>query len=193
METLIFVTHNENKIKEIKAQLADAYHLRGLTELGVHEEIPETTGSIEGNALQKAQYFWDRFRQSCFADDSGLEVEALSGEPGVDSAHYAGTRDSNENINLLLTNLANHAHTHAQFRTVIALILDGEKYFFEGIIKGNICREKRGEGGFGYDPIFIPEGYQQTFAEMDLAEKNKMSHRARAVAKLIDFLEKKQQ
>lgn len=191
MKNLIFATHNQNKIKEIQAQLVDAYHLIGLTELGVHEEIPETTGTFDGNALQKAQYFWERFGQSCFADDSGLEVEALGGEPGVDSAHYAGTRDSNENINLLLKNLANHTNTHAQFRTVIALILDGENFFFEGIIKGTICRERRGEGGFGYDPIFIPEGYTQTFAEMDLVEKNKISHRARAVAKLIDFLSNK--
>lgn len=188
MKNLIFATHNQNKIKEIQAQLIDAYRVIGLTELGVDEDIPETTGTFDGNALQKAQYFWEKFGQSCFADDSGLEVEALGGEPGVDSAHYSDTRDSNANIQLLLKNLENHTNTKAQFRTVIALILEGEKYFFEGIVKGIICREQRGQGGFGYDPIFIPEGYTQTFAEMELTEKNKISHRARAVAQLIDFL-----
>jgi XTP/dITP diphosphohydrolase len=188
MKKLIFATHNTHKIKEIQNYLEGKYQIIGLTELGVHEEIPETTGTFNGNALQKAQYFWDRFGQSCFADDSGLEVEALGGEPGVDSAYYSGSRDSIENNRLIWRKLESQENTKAQFRTVIALILDGQKYFFEGIIEGNIIREQRGNGGFGYDPIFIPNGYTQTFAEMEVAEKNKLSARTRAVQKLIEFL-----
>jgi XTP/dITP diphosphohydrolase len=191
MEKLIFATHNGNKIREIQKYLEGKYRIVGLTELGVHEEIPETTGTFRGNALQKAQYFWDRFQQSCFAEDSGLEVEALGGEPGVDSAHYAGSRDSNENINLLLLRLGNQTNTNAQFRSVIALILNGEKYFFEGIVKGNISKERRGTSGFGYDPIFIPEGHSCTFAEMSLEEKNSINHRTKSVQQLIEFLSQK--
>ena len=188
MKNLIFATHNEHKIKEIQKYLEGNYQIIGLTELGVYEEIPETTGTFQGNALQKAQYFWERFHQSCFAEDSGLEVEALEGEPGVDSAHYSGSRDSKENIKLLLERLKNKTNMTAQFRSVIALILEGKTYFFEGIVKGRIHQEARGSYGFGYDPIFIPEGYSHTFAEMSLEEKNKINHRTKSVQQLIDFL-----
>jgi XTP/dITP diphosphohydrolase len=189
MKEIVFATHNSNKIKEIQAQLIDSYKLIGLTELGLHEDIPETAATFEGNALLKAQYVWDKFGISCFADDSGLEVEALGGEPGVYSARYAGLQKIDDNnIALLLKNLANITNLNAQFHTTIALVLNGESHYFEGIIKGEIVRERRGANGFGYDPIFIPKGYDRTFAEMDLVEKNKISHRARAVAKLIEFL-----
>jgi len=189
MKEIVFATHNGNKIKEIQAQLIDNYKLIGLTELGLHEDIPETADTFAGNALLKAQYVWDKFGLSCFADDSGLEVEALGGEPGIYSARYAGLqKNDDDNITLLLKNLGNTTNLNAQFHTTVALVLGGQAYYFEGIIKGTILREKRGSNGFGYDPVFVPEGYDHTFAEMDLAEKNKISHRARAVAKLIEFL-----
>lgn len=189
MKEIVFATHNNHKITEIQAQLIDSYKLIGLTELGLHEDIPETADTFAGNALLKAQYVWDKTGISCFADDSGLEVEAIGGEPGVYSAHYAGHQRSDEdNIALLLKNLANLPNLNAQFHTTIALVLGGQVHYFEGVIKGKIVREKRGSNGFGYDPIFVPEGYNRTFAEMDLAEKNKISHRAKAVAKLIEFL-----
>jgi len=192
MKEIVFATHNANKIKEIQAQLIGSYKLIGLTELGLHEDIPETADTFEGNALLKAQYVWEKCGISCFADDSGLEVEALGGEPGVYSARYAGLKkNDNDNIDLLLKNLEGISNLNAQFHTVITLILNGEVYHFEGIIKGKITREKRGNHGFGYDPIFIPDGYDQTFAEMPLSEKNKISHRARAVMKLTEFLNHK--
>ncbi|TAH22447.1 MAG: non-canonical purine NTP diphosphatase [Cytophagales bacterium] len=189
MKELVFATHNANKIKEIQNQLIDSYKLIGLTDIGLHEDIPETADTFEGNALLKARYVWEKCGISCFADDSGLAVEALGGEPGVYSARYAGLqKNDNDNIALLLKNLENISNLNAQFHTVITLMLNGEVHHFEGIIKGKIIREKRGNHGFGYDPIFIPNGYDQTFAEMPLSEKNKISHRARAVMKLIDFL-----
>ncbi|GAB4200080.1 MAG: non-canonical purine NTP diphosphatase [Thermoflexibacter sp.] len=189
MKNLVFATHNQNKIKEIQAKLADRYALISLSDLGMTEEIPETADTFEGNALLKAQYIWNKFGMSCFADDSGLEVEALGGAPGVHSARYAGLQKSDkDNIDLLLENLKNHTDTSAQFHTCIALILEGQVYYFHGIIRGRLIRERKGTNGFGYDPIFIPEGYDRTFAEMTLAEKNAISHRAKAVAKLVDFL-----
>jgi XTP/dITP diphosphohydrolase len=189
MQEIVFATHNQNKIKEIQAQLIESYKLIGLTALGIHEDIPETADTFEGNALLKAQYVWENCKLSCFADDSGLEVEALGGAPGVYSARYAGLQKSdNDNINLLLQNLGDSPNLNAQFHTVIALILNGEAHYFEGIIKGKITKERRGNNGFGYDPIFIPDGYDCTFAEMNLAEKNTISHRAQAVRKLIHFL-----
>lgn len=189
MKEIVFATHNTNKIREIQAQLIGSYKLIGLTDIGLHEDIPETAITFEGNALLKAQHVWEKFGISCFADDSGLAVEALGGAPGVYSARYAGLqKNDSDNINLLLKNLENTSNLNAQFHTVIALLLNGEVHYFEGIIRGKISREKRGNYGFGYDPIFIPDGYSQTFAEMPLSEKNKISHRARAVMKLIEFL-----
>ncbi|MCU0390626.1 MAG: non-canonical purine NTP diphosphatase [Thermoflexibacter sp.] len=190
MKKLVFATHNYNKIKEIQAKIQDKYQIVSLTDLAVEEDIPETADTFEGNALIKAQYVWDNFQISCFADDSGLEVDCLGGEPGVYSARYAGLQKNNQdNIHLLLKNLEGQIDTNAQFHTCIALILDGQVYFFHGIIRGKLIREQRGDKGFGYDPIFIPNGYDRTFAEMDLAEKNLISHRAIAVSKLITFLE----
>jgi XTP/dITP diphosphohydrolase len=189
MKEIVFATHNPNKIKEIQAQLFDSYKLIGLTEIGIDEDIPETADTFEGNALLKARYVWEKFNFSCFADDSGLEVEALGGAPGIYSARYAGLqKSSQDNLDLLLKNLEAHLNKNAQFHTVITLILKGEIHHFEGIIKGKIIKEPRGTKGFGYDPIFVPDGYTSTFAEMELAEKNKISHRAQAVNKLIHFL-----
>jgi XTP/dITP diphosphohydrolase len=189
MKNLVFATHNQNKVKEIQAKLTDRYTLISLSDLDIAEEIPETSDTFEGNALLKAQYIWNKFGMSCFADDSGLEVDALGGAPGVHSARHAGLQKSDkDNIELLLENLKTHTDTSAQFHTCIALILEGQVYYFHGIIRGKLIRERKGTNGFGYDPIFIPEGYDRTFAEMTLAEKNAISHRAKAVAKLVDFL-----
>jgi XTP/dITP diphosphohydrolase len=186
---LVFASHNKNKIKEISELIPASIYLKGLSDIGCNEEIPETADTIEGNAVLKAKFVCDNYHLNCFADDSGLEVEALRGEPGVYSARYAGEPKNDENnIQKLLKNLKAFDNRNAQFKTVIALIMDGKEQLFEGIIKGKISSEKRGKNGFGYDPIFIPDGYDKTFAEMDLSEKNKISHRAIAVKKLIEFL-----
>lgn len=188
MKALCFATRNQHKIQEISTQLGDNFKIISLDVLGCQEELPETTGTIEGNSKQKAQYIWENYQTDCFADDSGLEVEALHGAPGVDSAHYAGTRDFQANIDLLLKNLAGQSNRNAQFKTVITLVRSGLYHQFTGIVKGQILQTTQGTEGFGYDPIFRPEGYSQTFAEMTLAEKNKISHRALALKQLIDFL-----
>jgi XTP/dITP diphosphohydrolase len=189
---LVFATHNQNKIKEIKALLPHSMQLLSLKELGIHEDIPETADNLEANAMEKAQYVYTRYRMSCFADDSGLEVDALGGAPGVFSARYAGPacsyKDNNEKLLRKLQGIANRG---AAFRTIIALILDGEKYIFEGKVRGQITREIRGKEGFGYDPLFIPDTCTQSYAEMPREEKNRISHRAKAFKQLIDFLEKK--
>jgi XTP/dITP diphosphohydrolase len=186
---LCMATNNAHKIEEIKPLVPDTVHLVNLGEVGCREELPETGNTLEANSRQKAQYVWDHFGVSCFADDSGLEVEALRGEPGADSAHYAGPqRDARANMELLLRKLEGEENRRAQFRTCITLILDGETYQFEGVVRGAILGAPRGTGGFGYDPLFVPDGYARTFAEMDLAEKNRVSHRARAVERLIRFL-----
>jgi len=187
---LCFATRNPNKIKEIKAKLGDAFEIVNLDDIQCQEELPETTGTIEGNSAQKAQFVWEHYKVNCFADDSGLEVAALAGAPGVDSAMYAGVHgDSEANIKLLLKNLQAVNHREAQFKTVITLVIDGKTHQFEGIIEGTILEEKKGEEGFGYDPVFLPKGYQQTFAEMPLEEKNRISHRSKATEKLIQFLQ----
>lgn len=187
---LCFATRNSNKIREIKQELGDTFEILSLDDVNCHEEIPETTGTIEGNSKQKALYVWEKYQINCFADDSGLEVDALNGEPGVDSAHYSGSRDFDANIDLLLKNLAGVDNRQASFKTVITLITAGKVQQFTGTIKGNILKERRGEEGFGYDPVFLPNAYDQTFAEMSLDEKNKISHRAQALRKLIDFLKR---
>ena len=187
---LCFATTNAHKLEEIQAILGDNFELISLAETGCKEELPETGSTLEANSLQKAQYLYDHYQVNCFADDSGLEVHALGGEPGVDSAHYAGPQRSHgDNINLLLKNLAGIDDRSAQFRTVITLIQNGEITQFEGSIKGQIISDLRGTEGFGYDPVFVPEGYETTFAEMPLAEKGKISHRASAFRKLVAFLE----
>ena len=186
---LCFATNNAHKLEEIQAILGNSFELISLKETGCKEELPETGNTLEANSLQKAQYLYDHYQVNCFADDSGLEVQALGGEPGVDSAHYAGPQRSHaDNVNLLLKNLADKTNRSAQFRTVITLIQNGEINQFEGSIKGQIIGELRGTQGFGYDPIFVPDGDTATFAEMSLTEKGKISHRAKAFEKLVEFL-----
>jgi len=186
---LVFATNNLHKLKEIQHILGDRIELLSLRDIGCSEDIPETAPTLEGNALQKAMYVFDKYGYNCFADDTGLEIEALNGEPGVYSARYAGeAKDAQANMNKVLAKLENEANRKACFKTVIAVVIDGEQTLLNGEVQGEILREKRGAEGFGYDPIFQPEGYQLSFAEMDLNEKNKISHRARAVQKLIAFL-----
>lgn len=190
---IVFATHNAHKVSEVQAVLGSEYQLVTATEAGISEEIPETQPTIEGNALQKARYVYEHTGLNCFADDTGLEVEALNGAPGVYSARYAGEHVSYaDNNKLLLKNLAGCQNRKARFRTVIALILDGKEHLFEGRVEGTIATEPHGEGGFGYDPLFIPEGSQLTFAEMSPEAKNGISHRGRAVAKLVAFLHGKE-
>ena len=186
---LCFATNNAHKLEEIQAILGDSFELISLKETGCKEELPETGDTLEANSLQKAQYLYDHYQVNCFADDSGLEVHSLDGEPGVDSAHYAGPQRSHaDNVNLLLKNLGDKTNRSAQFRTVITLIQNGKITQFQGNIDGQIISKLRGSEGFGYDPVFVPEGYDKTFAEMSLAEKGEISHRAKAFEKLVTFL-----
>jgi len=188
---LIFATHNEHKVIEINHLLGTRFKLSTLDNAGIQENIPEDQETLQGNALQKAWYIYNKTGMNCFADDTGLEVEALNNEPGVFSARYAGNdKDDDKNIKLLLKNLSGIKDRIARFRTVIALIIKGEEWLFEGKVEGHILKEKRGNEGFGYDPVFMPEGYNQSFAEMKLSEKNKISHRARAFEKLGSHLKK---
>ena len=186
---ICFATNNENKLREIKNKLGEAYEIISLSDLGHTEELPETHNTLEGNSLEKAQFIHEKYQVNCFADDTGLLVEALNGEPGVNSARYAGpAKSSEDNIHLLLGKLEGHQNRKAKFITVITLIFDGKTHQFSGEIEGVITKERSGTNGFGYDPIFIPNGWQNTFAELDLEEKNKISHRSIAVEKLVDFL-----
>lgn len=187
--TLVFASNNEHKIKEIKSLLGDSFRLLSLHDINIPEDIPEEEPLIEGNALAKARYVYNASGLNVFADDTGLEIAALDGLPGVHSARFAGEdKDSSENIKKVLYMLGTNENREARFRTVIALILDKKEYLFEGIVNGKIISEKRGTMGFGYDPVFVPEGNQLTFAEMNLAEKNTVSHRAKAFNKLKEFL-----
>ncbi|MBP7151775.1 MAG: non-canonical purine NTP diphosphatase [Paludibacteraceae bacterium] len=189
MEKLVFATNNLHKLQEVRAILDGKVNIRSLSEIGCFDEIPETADTLEGNALMKAKYVYDRFQLDCFADDTGLEIEALGGEPGVFSARYAGLeQDSYKNRMKVLRLMKQQTNRKARFRTVIALILQGEEYFFEGKISGVIAHEPRGEGGFGYDSIFVPDGYEKTFAELSAEQKNQISHRAIAVKKFADFI-----
>lgn len=186
---LIFASHNEHKAKEIQSLLPSGIELLTLADLQLTEEIPETAETLEGNALLKASYVHERFGMNCFADDTGLEVHALNGAPGVFSARYAGKdKDSEANMALLLKILSNATDRRARFRTSIALIWNGKQHFFDGVVNGQIAKDRAGSDGFGYDPIFIPENSTRTFAEMTLSEKNNQSHRARALEKMIAFL-----
>lgn len=190
---LVFATNNKHKLSEIRAILGEQVEILSLEDINCHADIPETADTLEGNALQKAQYVVNHYGMSCFADDTGLEVETLNGEPGIFSARYAGEgHDSEANMDKLLKNLGQNNNRKAQFRTVIALLeVKGGKvqqHLFEGIVKGEIIRQRRGGAGFGYDPIFQPEGYTQTFAEMGNDAKNNISHRARAVKKLAEYV-----
>lgn len=192
MKTLVFATNNLHKLEEVRDILGGSFRIASLKEIECTDDIPETADTLEGNALQKARYVKDKFGYDCFADDTGLEVEALGGAPGVFSARYAGPgHDSEANMRKLLKELEGKTNRQAQFRTVVALLLEGREYTFEGIVRGTILTERRGTAGFGYDPVFVPEGYAETFAEMGSEEKNRISHRARAVQKLADFLHKR--
>lgn len=186
---LVFATNNKNKIKEIKNLLPDSLVILSLEDINCHEEIPETADTIAGNALQKAAYVFDNYGYNCFADDTGLEIKSLNGEPGIYSARYAGEQKSAEdNMQKVLKNLEGKTDRSAQFKTVIALIIDGKETLLEGVAIGEMTTKKSGFEGFGYDPIFKPEGFDITFSEMSLAEKNKISHRGKATQKLIQHL-----
>lgn len=186
---LVVATNNAHKLEEISAILGNEMELLSLKDIHCNADIPETADTLEGNARQKAMYIHENYGMDCFADDTGLEVEALNGAPGVFSARYAGDgHDSEANMQKLLKELEGKENRKAQFRTAICLIMEGKEYLFEGIVKGYIIEEKRGGSGFGYDPIFVPEGYNQTFAELGNDVKNTISHRARAVEKLCTFL-----
>lgn len=188
---LVFATHNLNKLKEIKSLLPENFEVVSLADLNCHEDIAETEDTIEGNALLKANYIKDNYGYDCFADDSGLVIDALNGEPGVFSARYAGEpKNDQANINKVLRKLSGHENTKANFKTVIAYVTGKERQLFTGVCHGNIIKTQRGENGFGYDPIFIPETENKTFAEMTMEEKNKFSHRKKAFAKFLDHLKK---
>ena len=186
---LCFATNNKHKLKEIQALLGDQFELVTLQDIGCDTDIPEPFDTISENSLGKARYIYDHYRIDCFADDTGLIVDALNGEPGVRSARYAGEqRSSQDNIDLLLKKLSSHENRHARFLTVITLVANGAYHQFEGSVDGEIIVDQRGTNGFGYDPVFVPDGLEQTFAEMTLEEKSNLSHRARAFAKLVHFL-----
>lgn len=190
MKQLVMATANPNKIIEIKNKIGEAFNFLSLKDIGCMEDIPETSDTIEGNALQKARYVFEKYHYNCFSEDTGLEIESLNGAPGVITARYAGEDKNPEaNINKVLSEMHDKSDRRARFKTVIALLLDGEEYLFEGIINGEITTERRGNDGFGYDPIFKPEGHDKTFAEMTISDKNVMSHRALAVEKLKVFLD----
>ena len=191
---LVFASNNKNKIQEIQALVPNTFQILSLEEIGCTEDIPETADTIEGNAILKANYITEKYGYDCFADDTGLEVEALNGAPGVYSARYAGEqKDANDNMDKLLSELEDKSNRKANFKTVIALNLKGKQNLFTGIINGNIIEEKIGTNGFGYDPIFVAEGYEKTFAELSMEEKSTISHRGIAVKKLILFLQKQNQ
>lgn len=186
---ICFATNNHHKLEEVMVVLGNAFQLLTLEEIGCRGELPETSGTIPGNAMQKARFVWDRYHMPCFADDSGLEVDALQGRPGVDSAHYAGPqRDHQANMDLVLREMSDVTNRGAQFRSVIALRLPDGEWTFEGIVRGRILEKRKGTGGFGYDPLFLPDGFDRTLAEMTMEEKNQISHRGLAVRKLAVFL-----
>ena len=190
MNKICFVTGNKNKLREVQ-KLLFSYHLLSLDDLNFTDEILETEDTIEGNALLKADHIFKKFEINCFSDDTGLFIDSLDGQPGVKSARFAGdSSNSEDNIRLVLEKLIGEENRDAIFRTVICLIINGEIYYFHGEVNGVITKEKTGDKGFGYDPIFIPEGFNKTFSEFTLEEKNKLSHRAIAVSKLVKFLNK---
>lgn len=189
---LVFATNNKHKLEEVRAIVGDRVEILSLNDIDCHDDIPETADTLQGNALIKARYIHEKYNVDCFADDTGLEVEALDGAPGVYSARYAGEEcDSQANMHKLLENLTGENNRKAQFRTVIALIIKGEEKLFNGIVKGEISREKMGNSGFGYDPIFIPEGFSQSFAQMSSEMKNSISHRYRATEQLSNYLKER--
>jgi XTP/dITP diphosphohydrolase len=189
MNTIVFATNNIHKLNEVKNIINGKLNIVSLSEINCNDDIPETADTLEENALLKARYVKEKYGYDCFADDTGLEVEALNGEPGVFSARYAGeAHDANANMIKLLSNLKGESNRNAQFRSVFALVIDDKEFLFDGVIKGKIIDEQRGNNGFGYDPVFIPEGYSNTFAELSTGIKNKISHRAIATEKLASWL-----
>jgi XTP/dITP diphosphohydrolase len=186
-QKIVFATNNAHKLEEVAAILGDGFEVLSLREIGCDTDIPETSDTFAGNAMQKASFVKEHYGYDCFADDSGLEVDILDGAPGVYSARYSGG-GSEANMDKLLLNLTGKSERSAQFRTVVALLIGKESHLFEGIVRGTIIEERRGEGGFGYDPIFVPEGYEQTFAELGSDVKNSISHRAKAVKQLAEYL-----
>lgn len=185
---LVFATHNQNKADEVQAKITDKFTVISLDQINCHEDIVEDGDTLEANASIKSNYVYKNYNKNCFGDDTGLEIEALNNEPGVYSARYAGGRDSEKNIDLVLEKLKGAENRKARFRTVISLIIDGEEKLFEGIVNGTITEERAGSQGFGYDPIFKPDGFETTFAQMSIDEKNKISHRGRAMEKLLQYL-----
>lgn len=191
MNTIIFATNNQHKVEEVRAVLGKSFNIITLKEAGIDIDIPEPHDTLEANATEKSKTIFNLTNKNCFSEDTGLEVVSLNGEPGVKSARYAGeARSFDDNIDKLLTNLKPFENKTARFRTVISLMQDGAEHFFEGICPGKIIGERRGNNGFGYDPVFVPDGSDLTFAEMDIAGKNKFSHRKKAMEKLINFLSK---
>ena len=189
---LVFATNNKHKLQEVRDIIGSGVEILSLSDINCNDDIPETADTLDGNALIKARYIYEKYNVNCFADDTGLEVDALDGAPGVYSARYAGDgHDSEANMKKLLENLTGKNNRNAQFRTVIALIIDGEEKLFNGIVKGTITEEKMGDSGFGYDPIFIPEGFSESFAQMSSEQKNSISHRYRATKQLSDYLKEK--
>ncbi len=189
MKKIVFATANVHKLKEVREMLGDGFKIVSLTDIDFHEDIPETGDTLEENASIKSHYILDRYNIDCFADDTGLEVDALGGAPGVYSARYAGENATyDDNVNKLLSELNGVTQREARFRTVISLLLDGKEYFFDGSVEGHIIDHKLGSGGFGYDPVFIPDGFDKTFSEMAPETKNAISHRGRAIRRLADFL-----
>ena len=185
---LVFASNNQHKVDEVQAMIGSNIILKSLNDIGCHDEIPETGDTFAENAGQKSRYVYSQYQLDCFADDSGLEIDALSGDPGVNSAHYSGSRNFEDNMSLVLERLTGKTDRKARFKTVISLIIGGKEHLFEGRIEGIISQQRSGSKGFGYDPIFVPEGYDISFAEMTADEKNRISHRARAMEKLIRFL-----
>ncbi len=186
---LVFATNNAHKLEEVSAIIDSRFEIHSLAEIGCHEDIQETAHTLEGNALLKARYIYEKYGYDCFSDDTGLEVDALNGAPGVRSARYAGEeKDAQANMRKLLSELKAKSNRNARFRTVVALILNGEEFLFDGVVEGKILEEKRGDGGFGYDPIFVPDGFDETFAQLDAEVKNDISHRGKAIRKLAEFL-----
>ncbi len=189
---LVFATNNRHKLQEVRAIVGDRVEILSLSDIGCNDDIPETADTLQGNALIKARYINEKYGVDCFADDTGLEVDALGGAPGVYSARYAGEEcDSEANMQKLLHNLTGKSERSAQFRTVIALIINGDEKLFNGVVKGRISTEKLGDSGFGYDPIFIPEGFSESFAQMSAEQKNSISHRFRATEKLSNYLKER--
>ena len=190
MRKIVFATNNQHKLSEVRNILSDDFEIISLKELGFNDDIPETGVTLAENASQKSHFIFEKFQVDCFSDDTGLEVEALNGVPGVYSARYAGEKATYEdNVNKLLFEMKGLTNRKAAFKTVISLILDGKEYLFEGKVEGEIVPVKRGGGGFGYDPVFLPAGFDKTFSEMSPEQKNKISHRGKATAKLVDFLQ----